>query len=347
MKRFFRSFGEGYPFFIYYISLFVITNFFGILCGSIFSVGIFLVLSTLFMYLWHFDGVLLFKTGKVSEFVSAVLSSGALIFSVITEIGVASGIFNTVSDADSGKVDLSFFAVIISAVAFLISIYGILTVKKITYFGAAIPFVVILPSVIILAKHGFTGIYNFISVDNILTEFLKGFIAFAVFISDFGILYSNINSAANCRPKTAKFWSEAALIYVLICSSALNLIFGRRLYSRLSSPLLSSAGAMGGFEFDEILLIVFSFCMLFRLSCKIIFISKVIGIYFNNNFVKWLVVLALISISGVLGVNLVAKNSLFNFLIVQGILNVISFILMPCLFRLFSRKNKNLSDDVI
>ncbi len=337
MKKFFYAYGDGFPFFIYYISLFVTTGYFTVLCGNIYSCSIFLLLSVLYLTTKHGNRRAENKQNETSKAVFNILASSSMVISVFAEIGIAVKIFNLASDADSGKAELSVFAAIICVTALLAAVYGITALGRVACFGGIIPFLILVPIASCFIKYGMGNIMDIMVIGDLGGDILKGTAAFLLLVSDIGIVHSSFASERSCDPTNASLWTRAATVYIILCSLMLTLLFGKNITSELSSALMSCADAAGSSGTDEILLIIFSFCLVLRLSMKMIFISKRLREYFLKGSKCMTVTFIITSCAALSGAFFTDKNDISVLITVQAILNAVSFIAVPYL-SIYARK---------
>ncbi len=347
MKKFLSSFREGFPFFIYYVSLFVTTGYFTSLCASLYSCAVFAVFSVLYISLKHPHSEKKHLRGKTFSLAVDTMSVSALVFSILCETGISVRIFTLASDTNSGKSDLAFFSVIICTVSLIIALHGMRTTANLATFGWIVPITVLLPCIVSLIRYGTGDIIGFVAVGNLVGDILSGSAAFLLLVSDYGIICDSLNSDGKNQFYNISLWSKSAVFFVATITAILCILFGKDMSRALSSALMSGADASGGTVVDEMLLVTFSFCILLRLSMKMIFVYDKLKVYFAEKFVCRIITAILITVSAGTGAYIVTRDEATSFMYAQAILNFVSFILLPFLANIFGQKNKYAADDPI
>ncbi len=339
MENFFKSLRIGSPYFLYVCSLFITTNLFGLLCTNLLSILVFASLSVLFVAFIPSDKDFceLPQRGINLSFWS--VSVFTVLFSVLVEISIVTNIFSVVSDAESGKYDNAIFAFIIISVAYTCALFGSKSLLKTSNILFFLPITILIPCIFSALTNGIGSIDAFIKIDTLKSDILKGISAFVIFIPDIRILYGCFKSSDTQNFKFVKTWMIVTILHITATGILLNLLLGKRLMRLLASPLFSVSGTSGYIKFNEIMLIIFSLCVLFRTGCKIIFIMKETNSFFNRKYVKYFL-FPIIALCGIIGVFMVNDKNIGTYTWIWSILNTISFIIIP-LISFFLKKSKN------
>ena len=346
MEKFFNCIRCGSPFCLYILSLFITTNIYGILCNGIVSALTFVTLSVIYSLYIHTSKLAdIFKERKTARiiFIPTIIS---IVYSFYVESEIYADTFHVVSDAASDRTDMAIFIIIIALSSAIIAMTGVNTLVKCSNILILLPVMIIIPCIFASAQHGFYNITSFTAPHNFFEEICKGIIAFGLFSSDLSFIFFRFGKDESKDRIVAVKVAVFSHIFILGVGIILSMIFGKELYSALISPLFALSGATHFIKFDEILLIIFSICILFRTGCKICFIADLLSNIFKHPIVNYLIATSAIALSGALGVIISSANTAVE-LSVNCVLNILSYLLLPLIIIILKDRKKSKVTDSI
>lgn len=324
MNNFFRHYKNCSPIFLYYISLFVITNIYGLLCNTLYSILTFSVFSVVL-------SILLNRNSCNKNFIhSDIFCFLGIILQIITlliENALITETYNAVSDNDSNKIFLAIFAFIIIAFSFFIATFGINTIARTSNILTLLPLLIIPLFIFSLFKFGETDLSRFFYKKDILKEFFNGLISFGIFFGDILLLKRNMKDNDF---QTKKYLGKTVLytaIFMFISGLIFNSVFGSTLYKELTSPLFTLSGAVKTGGIEEIMLIIFSVCVTYRTAFKILMIKKTLEEINNLKRISGFLTFIISIIAGLIGVISINKNNSFYLVFSAGVLYIILLLL--------------------
>lgn len=335
MKTFFDTLRYGSPSFLYISSLFILINIFGTLCNGIISVFSFIIFSFLVIYYFSKKN-LTNKTNNLKPDVSSLLQIVATLFSVLYESAYVTNVFNYISDESSGKSDRIFFSIIIILFSLTVSLYGKETVSKISNIIFILPIIVIIPCLLSLVNNSIT-LSQITKADNPGSEVLKGFITAMIFTADFPFV-TNFTAKRKRHIKLLYKGSYIGIILTTAFGILSALLFGKELFKNLKAPLFSASATVGVLKFEEIMLIIFSICLLYRFACKILYIQNFMKDFFNTKMLHSFITVIISCISAIFGVLFLDFQNILFFSYLYGLINLVSFLIIPSILQLYKKE---------
>ena len=314
--------------FLYPVSLFLLINHFGISGNSVISAVLFVLLSVLLNPLFRHKSRFVQESSlksRLTDF-SAVIS---VLLSLFIETGIIVNVFTSLSDAESGVFDKCIFVLIIIVAAFVISYFNNGALVKISNILFLLPIIAIIPIILSIPANGI-NIRNFLSfeADEIEHDILNGIFLFLIFSPDTFVsdqIQSHYSNSSKRHNNTAIILSTA---YITVMSLLICVILGENIYKDVLNPVFAVSSTVEFFEFDEIILIIYSLCLIYRFSCKLKFVNYIFKKYIHKIQLTNTAVFILSSIFAVAGVLLYEKGSNLSFyLTLYGLITVILFIL--------------------
>ena len=341
MKTFFEILRYGSPGFVYISTLFILINIFGVLCNSLISTISFIIFSFLLIYYLKYKYSIYQNNNSQTNIYISLLQIVAILYSIFFESAYVTNVFNYISDENSGKSDKIFFSIIIILISFAVSMYGKDTLFKLSNLFIIFPVIAIIPCILSLLNNG-VSLKPFITTDtNVGFEILNGFIASMIFTADFSFV---TNFTKKKKIYKTHFYSGAfaAVIFTTFFGILSALLFGKELFKSIKAPLFSASATVGIFKFEEIILTIFSICLLYRFGCKILFIQSVMKKILNTKKLHYFITTSIACASGILGVCFLNSKNILSFSYAYGIINIICFFIIPGLTQLFKKKNINM-----
>lgn len=327
----------GSPIFLYITSHFILINLFGRFCTSIASGLSFLffsILITLSLNSKAFTEI--YKKNRKNIFISFCFVITVL-FSYAFESATITEVFNVISDAESETYEKMWFVLIITTISILLCCFGTSTLNKISNILFILPFIILIPCVFSCISNGisYTGFIE-TDINSIFSEIVSGALVSLIYAADRIIVNNFADGKNGFKCKYIKYGSIISIVFIFTVGTLLRLLFGKVLYSNLTAPIFSASGTAGAVEFDEILLIIFSICLLYRFACKLSFIMNFFKRSFQNKNL-WLIPTVFVACaSGIVGI--LAIKDTWSFIVtaaITGILNLISFIILPYITSIF------------
>lgn len=345
MKNAFETIRYSSPVFVYITSLFILINFFGRFCTTVVSEIAFLffsILITLILSSKKFTAIIKNSHNKSIISVCCVIT---VLFSYALESGTVTAVFNVISDAEYKTLDKIWFSIIITGVSVLLCSFGTTTLNKLSNILFILPFIILIPCGLSCLTNG-VSYKGFIPTDlsDIFSEIASGGLLSLIYVSDIIIVRDFDKEEVSPRGNNSKFGSILSILFIFILGTLLRFLFGEPLFFGLSAPVFSASSTVNTVEFDEIILIIYSICLLYRFSLKLAFIANFFKGYFNSK-KTWLSLSFLVSfLCGISGVLVTQKLRSFILMAsLSGILNLIAFIILPYAFSIF-KTNENMND---
>lgn len=341
MKGIFNSIRYGSPIFVYLSSLFILINFFGKGGLSVISVISFIICSIVILSFINNKRV---KTifGKI--FSDSRMSTPMIIAEFLSmglEIGITVQVFDAVSDANSDTFDNLVFSVVISVISLIIASAGASTVLKISNILFFLPLLAVIPCIISAVENGIditSALPN--SNVNIIYDLSMGLVLSLIFLSDYVIISSFQEKPSKTIQSGEINGTLFGIFYISALFMLLITLLGDNLYRVLIAPIFTAAGTVKLLESGEIILIIYSLCLLYRLSCKFCFISSWVNKRMSGKACKLILSLfpAIVScIGGVLFCERITNYTLTS--AIYAFIYLTAFILIP-IFTLLFQKSK-------
>lgn len=329
------------PYFLYILSFFTITNIFGVYCTDLTSLTAFFITTTILCVLFYPNTDVVRNAISVKIFNAAVYIS--LLVSFAFESFFIQNLFALASEENTGtfgKYILGLFILLIAYICSLGKSYTALKVANIVYI---IPVAVIFIAACSLCFSGIDVPSVFKSPESILSKnIIYGILASIILFSDSYII--------NIMQKNEKCYSSKNAIFGLAVSSAictvlgilLNGMFGKKIITGLSFPVISALGTIPGFDFEEVILFAASIFIIYRFTCKLCVLGTIMLNSLSNNkkyFSHFFIILTS-SISVVFGTTAYLNNlSLHKASTIIASIYAITFIFLNILSRTAHKRN--------
>lgn len=270
MKKIFTLIRNGSASFMYLLSGFFTVNIVEKMCDNIISLVAFEVLSVMIILLCDY---IISSENGFSALVS-ILQTVSVFLCITAETASIIEVFNVSSDNVSNLFGSMFFAVIIAAIALFIGCKGFESISKISNIIFFIPMLAVLLCVVAAICTGVHNDGSFFDCGLLTNSLINGFRAAAFQFSDIYIIEYMMKKEKICA-KSDMFCAKSCVFALFAITSTtliLRFLFGSTLILELKSPIFGAVGIIPGFDFEEIMLSVYSVCILYRFSCRTAFI---------------------------------------------------------------------------
>ncbi len=270
MKKIFALIRNGSASFMYLLSGFLTVNIVGKMCDNIISLFAFELLSVMIILLCNY---IITSENGFSAFVS-ILQIVSVFLCITAETVSIIEVFDVSSDNASNLFGRMFFAVIIAAIALFIGCKGFESIAKISNITFFIPLLAVLLCVVAAICAGLRNDGYFFDCGLPTNSLISGFRAAAFLFSDIYIIEYMMKKEKICAKSDTVCAKSCvcALFVVTATTLILRFLFGSTLIFYLKAPAFGAAGIIPGFDFEEIMLSIYSVCILYRFSCRTAFV---------------------------------------------------------------------------
>lgn len=270
MKKIFALIRNGSASFMYLLSGFLTVNVVGKMCDNIISLVAFEALAVTIILLCN----CIIALENVFSALVSIFQVAAVLICVTAETASIIEVFGVSSDNASNLFGNMVFAVIIAAVAFFIGCRGFESIAKISNIIFFIPLLAVLLCVVAAICAGVRDVGSFFDCGLPTNGVINGFRAAAFLFSDIYIIEYMMKKEKICA-KSDNACAKSCVCALFAITSAtliLRFLFGSTLILELKAPIFGAVGTIPGFDFEEIMLSVYSVCILYRFSCRTEFV---------------------------------------------------------------------------